>query len=185
MACSDVDKLSSRPLENPLQWYAMKIRTGGELRVAEGLSSRGYEIFVPTSVESRRYSDRIKVIKAPLFPGYAFCRLDIERRLPILQSFGVDHFVGIGRVPVPIPDAEILALHKVVASALPAQPWPYLAAGDQIHIQYGALTGLTGLLVSIKGAERLVLSVHLLQRSISVEIDRSWVRPALVKSNID
>jgi transcription antitermination factor NusG len=46
-----------------------------------------------------------------------------------------------------------------------------------VRIEFGPLVGLEGQVVFEKSRQRLVLSVHLLQRSVSVEIDRSWVRP--------
>lgn len=135
-------------------------------------------MFLPTRLESRRYSDRIRKVYSALFPGYIFARLDVEKRLPILQTAGVEHIVGLGSTPHPVSDAEIHAVQTVVRSGIETQPWSYLQAGDPVTIQYGSLTGVSGQLVQFKGQARLVLAIHLLQRSISVEIDRSWVRPA-------
>jgi len=36
---------------------------------------------------------------------------------------------------------------------------------------------VTGIVVKIKSALKLVLSIELLQRSIAVEIDRNWISP--------
>jgi transcription antitermination factor NusG len=160
-----------------LSWFALKVRTRGELLVAESLRNRGTEIFLPTYLELRRYSDRVKKTPAALFPGYLFCRIDPVNRMPILTAPGVEHFVGAGNNPAPIPDAEIAAIERVAESGAAAIPWPYIAAGQMIRIEYGALAGLEGLVVQVRGADRLILSVHLLQRSVCVEIDRSWIRP--------
>jgi hypothetical protein len=46
-----------------------------------------------------------------------------------------------------------------------------------VLVERGALCGIEGLLVGFKGKHRLVLSVALLRRSISVEVDDSSVRP--------
>ena len=80
-------------------------------------------------------------------------------------------------MPEPIAETEIAAIRTVVESELPAVPWPYLKTGNLVRIEFGPLAGLEGLVVTEKSRQRLVLSVHLLQRSVSVEIDRSWVRP--------
>jgi len=160
-----------------LPWFALKVRTRGELLVGESLRQRDTCVFVPTYVECRRYSDRIKKTPTALFPGYLFCRIDPKFRLPVLTAPGVEHFVGAGNQPSPIPDSEIAAIQRVVESGAAAIPWPYLAAGQRIRIEYGALAGLEGLVAQVRGSDRLVLSVHLLQRSVCVEIDRSWIRP--------
>ena len=52
-----------------------------------------------------------------------------------------------------------------------------MKVGNPVRIEFGPLIGLEGLVVVEKSRQRLVLSVHLLQRSVSVEIERSWVRP--------
>ena len=60
---------------------------------------------------------------------------------------------------------------------LASLPSPYLASGDAVQVDNGPLEGLTGVVVREKGTDRLVISVSLLQRSVSVEIDRDHVRP--------
>jgi hypothetical protein len=65
----------------------------------------------------------------------------------------------------------------VVSSGLWVEPWPYLEVGQQVRIQDGALGGLEGILVSFRGSRRIVVSVSLLCRSVSLEIERSAVCP--------
>jgi transcription antitermination factor NusG len=157
-------------------WFALRVRSRAEQLVGTALSGRGYEIFLPTYLECRRYSSCVKKVNAALFPGYLFCRLDVNRRLPVLSTSGVEHIVSTGGVPQPLEDSEIAAVRTLVESRLSAVPWPYLKAGNPVRIEYGPLAGIEGLVVSEKSRERLVLSVHLLQRSVAVEIERAWVR---------
>jgi|SRR5579862_9869350 len=158
-------------------WFAVKVRTRGEARVSDSLRNRDHEVFLPTCVESRPCSDRIKKVSVALFPGYVFCRLDAKLRQTVLTTPGVDHIVGSGGWPTPIPESEIAAVRSIINSRVAAVPWPYLTVGRRIRVEYGALTGLEGLVVRAGDSERLVVSVHLLQRSVSVEIDRSWIQP--------
>jgi transcription antitermination factor NusG len=160
-----------------VSWYAIKVRTRAELLVESFLRDKCQETFVPTFVECRQYSDRVTRVKAALFPGYLFCRFDSDRRLPILQSPGVQHVVGDSKGPIPVDHAEIDALQRVIAGSIAVQPWPFLRTGDRVRIQYGSFTGVEGILLSEKGADLLILSVQLLQRSVAVQMDRSWVRP--------
>lgn len=120
----------------------------------------------------------------PLFPGYIFCRLDPQHRLPVLVTPGVVQFVGIGRFPVPIDDAEIGAIQSVVRSGLQADPRPFLDVGQRVRVEDGPLTGLEGILVEVRKRSRIVLSVTLLRRSVAVEVEHEWVRPLhLVQGN--
>jgi transcription antitermination factor NusG len=160
-----------------LPWYALQVRPRFEKVIASTLLSKGYEGFLPLYRHRSRWSDRIKEVELPLFSGYMFCRFDINQRLPIMITPGVIHVVGIGKTPHPIDDNEIAALQAIVISGLQTEPRSYLNVGRKVRIEVGPLTGLEGILTALKGGHRLVVSVSLLQRSVSVEIDESWVVP--------
>jgi transcription antitermination factor NusG len=89
----------------------------------------------------------------------------------------VESIVSVGGVPTPIDENELLVIRRVVDSGLSAVPWPYLKEGDKVRVNYGSMTGVEGTLIKARGTMRLVVSVHILQRSIAFEIDREWVRP--------
>ena len=158
-------------------WYALKIRPRLEWVVAANLTAKGYDLLLPTYKSKRRWSDRIKTLELPLFPGYLFCQFDVATRLPILQTPGVCSIVGIGKCPEPINEAEIEAIRTVVDSGVTYQPHPYLSVGQLVQVEHGALTGLVGIVTQVKNDFRLIISVNLLMRSVSVEIDRAWVDP--------
>jgi transcription antitermination factor NusG len=165
------------PSGNPTAWFALRVRNRAEELVGSALESKGYEVFAPTYLDCRKYAGRIKKVNAALFPGYLFCRFDVNNRLPLLTTNGVHHIVSLGGTPTPIDEAEVEAIRLVVRSECQAIPWPYLNTGHRARIENGPFAGLEGIVMTFKGSERLVLSVHLLQRSVAVEIDRSWIRP--------
>jgi len=159
------------------RWFALQVRTRWESSTAVLLSGKGYQTFLPTYRTKKRWNGRPREVNAALFPGYVFCQFDAQRRLPILITPGVISVVGRGRIPLPVDDAEIAAIQTVVSSGFRVEPWPYLALGQKIRIESDALEGLEGILISIKGNHRIVVSVSLLRRSVSLEIDRSCVKP--------
>ena len=163
--------------ESQLPWFALQVRTRHELSVATLLRGRGYDPYVPLYKRKRRWSDRIKVVEAALFPGYLFCRLNLQNRLPVLMTPGVTQIVGFGKVPMPVAETEITAIKTAVESGLTTQPWPFLQVGDKVQIERGPLRGLEGILLEARGIKKFVLSVTLLQRSVAVEIDPSFVKP--------
>lgn len=161
----------------PQAWYALHVQPRYEKAVASGLRTRGYEDFLPTYACMRRWSDRIQKVKMALFPGYLFCRFDADHRLPILTIPGVIHIVGTGKLPRPVEEHEITALQTVVASGLLLEPWPFLQAGQRVKIQDGPLRNVEGILSEIGDRGKLIVSITLLQRSVAVMIDRSWITP--------
>jgi transcription antitermination factor NusG len=132
---------------------------------------------LPLYKSVRKWSDRVKELEQPLFPGYLFCKFDFQERRPIVTTPGVLQIVGYGRTAIPVSDHEIQALQLAVSSGIPRQPWPYLEVGQRVRVIYGTLTGLEGILVNIKGNHRVVLSVALLQRSVAMEVETSWLLP--------
>jgi transcription antitermination factor NusG len=153
----------------------LQVRVRHEADVTVHLDGKGYEWFLPLYKERRRWSDRIKQVDAPLFPGYVFCRFNPNDRLPILKTPSVTQIVGYSRVPVPVDENEIEAIRRLVASGVPNFPCAYLEVGSRVRIEAGALRGLEGILTDVKGKRRLVLSITLLQRSVAVEIDSEAV----------
>ena len=161
-----------------LFWYAIQIRSRLGGIASATLRGKGYEEFLPLYRSRRWWSDRIKQLELPLFPGYLFCRFDVSHRLmPILTTPGVIGIVGAGKTPVPVDDEEIEAIRAILRSGLAAQPWPFLRVGSKVYIERGPLAGMEGIVIDTDKIYRLVVSVSLLQRSVAVEIEREWARP--------
>jgi len=158
-------------------WFAILARSGREKYATMLLENAGFECFLPISKSTRKWSDRMKDVEVPLFPGYLFCRMNPNDRLPVLTTPGVIQIAGIGKMPIPVEEHEIAAVRQIEKSGLSAMPWPYLRVGNTARIEEGPLRGVSGIVVKIKSALKLVLSIELLQRSIAVEIDRNWISP--------
>jgi transcription antitermination factor NusG len=159
------------------RWYALQVRTRFERVVALHVGNKGFEEYLPMYRAARQWSDRVKQIDVPLFPGYVFCKFDINERLPVLMIPGVMSVVNFGGTPFAIPEPEIRGLQNVVGSGLDYEPWPFSSVGQPVQVKFGPLRGLEGLIVEVKKNYRLVISVTLLRRSVSVEIDRDSVTP--------
>ena len=153
-------------------WFAIHIKSRMEQTTGELLRTKGYEIFVPTYKTAEGRSS----VHVPLFPGYAFCRFDPDVRCPILTTPGVLRVVGYGKRPAVVCETEIEAIRRIVLSSLEAKPHEYLTTGQVVLVNQGPLRGIVGKIVSLRSSTRLIVSVTLLQRSVSVEIDRECVQ---------
>jgi transcription antitermination factor NusG len=160
-------------------WFAILVRRGEEKSATLLLENAGYECFLPLSNCNRSLGDHTNVISLPLFSGYLFCRMNPHHRLPVLKTPGIVQIVGVGEKPIPVEEDEIAAIQRVVKSGLSTMPWPYLQGGQMGRIQEGLLCGITGIVIKIKMGMKLVLSVNVIQRSLAVEIDRSWITQAV------
>jgi transcription termination/antitermination protein NusG len=160
-------------------WYAVWTRSHCERLVAQQLAGKGFEAFLP---EVRVRSRRVKVaqrIPMPMFPGYLFVRdaLDKTRYIEMLNVRGIVRVLEDGWTRLtPIPAAEIEALQRVIDANVDVDPYPHLQHGDRVRVVEGPLSGVEGIFIQDKyNKGRLVLSVDLLGRSISVEVDDTAV----------
>lgn len=164
-------------MESAAQWYALAVKSRFEKVVARNLEAKGYEGFLPLARHRRRWSDRSKEITLPLFPGYVFCRFDLSSdRLPILMIPGVNALTGFGKEPAVVDPAELGSVRALLESGVHCRPWPFLAVGEKVTVEHGALAGVDGIVTKVRNEYRLVISVSLLQRAVAVEIDRADVR---------
>ena len=158
-------------------WFALHTRARWESSAADLLRGKGLETLLPTYTTRRKWSDRVKVVESPLFPGYLFCRFDVHNRLPVLMTPGVISVVGRGKAPVAVDEAEIASIRAAIGSGVHLEPWPYLEVGERVRIKHDVLDGMEGILTSFKGGHRVIISVTLLRRSVALEIDRSRILP--------
>jgi transcription antitermination factor NusG len=161
------------PLFEPTYWYAVHTRARHEQKVVKQLQEKGATTFLPLVTQTHRWSDRRKVVELPLFPCYAFACLapSVEMRLPVLQTPGVLSIVGARGVGASIPDKEIEDIQTLLAQNVSSSLYPFVKVGQRVRIRGGCLDGVEGILVAEKSDRRLVVSIELIQQSVSVQID--------------
>ncbi len=166
-----------QPKSNAVKpWYAVRVKPNYEKPVAAALRGRGYEEFLPLVSSKKQWSDRVKTTELPLFPGYVFCRVNLEDRLSLVTTPGFLYLVGVGKTPLAVEEGEILGIQRVLRSGMPVMPYPDLVIGQKVELQQGPLQGVQGVIASIDDRHRFYVSVTLLQRSISVEVEPRWVK---------
>ena len=157
------------------KWFAVQVALRHERKVALMLGCKGCVHFLPTYKSKRKWTDRSKLIEQPLFPGYVFCQITRPLARHVLGTPGVHRIVAFGGRPCPVSDEEILVLRQVVSSGEDVQPSQYLAIGKRVKITSGPFAGVSGFLTQFKNQQRLVISVDLIQKSVSIEVDISSV----------
>lgn len=154
-------------------WYAVQTYPRHEKAVAEQLQSEKIECLLPLIVRVHKWSDRNQSVSTPLFPGYAFVQLNEYRRdrVRVLRRPGVVRFVGNSQGPIALEAHEIRHIRRLMEHKVSCEPHPFLQAGQKVRIRDGALRGLEGILLREAGKDSLILSVSLIQRSLSIRIE--------------
>jgi transcriptional antiterminator RfaH len=159
------------------EWFALRVRTNREKAVQTALRAHGIREFLPVYSEDVRWSDRVKRIERPLIPGYIFTEMfDADQNcLPVLDIPGVVHVLPSNLLPSAVPIEQIELLRKLLGSMLPLRPSAYVV-GELVTVTTGALEGTTGVIVRVKDALRLVVSVEMFKRAVSIELDSESVK---------
>jgi transcription antitermination factor NusG len=170
------------PFQHDVQtgsWYAVQTRSRHERVAAYQFKTRGIVQYCPTVVETHRWSDRHRKIEIPLFPGYIFVRIAAsnECRLAVLRTHGVLRIVGSAPLGTPIPDEQIDSVRALLACNLPWTFHPFLKEGQRVRIRGGALDGVEGVFVKRAGLDTLIISVEVVQRSLSISVQGYDLEP--------
>jgi transcription termination/antitermination protein NusG len=168
--------LSGDDPQTASRWFAVWTRSRHERAVFDQLTERGIEAFLPTVPRWSRWKDRKKKIDWPLFPGYCFAHIEAVGRLSVLKCAGVVSIVSFDGELAPVPDEEIESIRTLVHSALPYDPCPMLKTGTKVEVVHGPLKGVVGKLQRKGPNTRLVLSVDLIGRGVSVQVDAADVK---------
>ncbi|MBW2609730.1 MAG: UpxY family transcription antiterminator [Deltaproteobacteria bacterium] len=156
------------------KWYAVHTRSRFEQKVHDGIIGKSIEVFLPRIQVMSRRKDRRKKILVPLIPGYVFVHTDLhpDEYLDILKTAGVVRLVGFEGKPVPARDEEISSLMILDGTDRTVQNRTYMNKGDMVMIMEGPLKGLVGFYLRHKDkSDKVVVSIELLHRSMSVEIE--------------
>jgi len=151
-------------------WFAVFTRSHHEKRVAQHLTQRGIQSFLPLYKAVHQWTHYRRVaLDLPLFPNYIFVHIAAQERIRTLEVPGILSLVGHGNPPASLPDVEIESLRSGLQSRN-FEPHPYLAVGKRVRIAAGPLAGMEGIVLRRKSGLRVVLTVDLIRQSVAVEV---------------
>jgi len=170
-----------RPLvEAAPPWFAVRTRSNHERVAVQRLLAKGVEAYLPTLLVRSRRRDRKAVIARPLFPGYFFARVHLDHpdRIEVVKAPGVMHFVGFAGGPVSVPEWQVESIRRALESEQSPELLWKLVRGQRVKVMAGALAGAQGVVVAHEeGSHRLVISIDLLGRSLSVKVSPRDLEP--------
>lgn len=161
------------------EWIILRTKTFRE-RVAESfLARKRVACFLPTRKQILRKGGlRASGQASPLFPGYIFVKADPEMSIDIRFVPGAIGPIIFNGALATVSFEELERIRGVASSGCPIDSHERVFAGEKVRITKGPLTGIAGDLLRVGNGLKFVLNVPLLNRSVSVEIDRNWIEPA-------
>jgi transcription termination/antitermination protein NusG len=169
--------MQEHTVQERASWYAVSTRSRQEKLATLTLKSLGIRNFLPLVEEERRWSDRRKVVEIPLFPGYLFVQIPrtVEAQLTVRKVPGIVNFVGSQNGPLAVPESELDSVRAVLSRGSGCSTCPFIQAGDRVRVVAGALVGIEGTFLRHGAQSKLIISVEMIQRSVSVNVAASDV----------
>jgi transcription antitermination factor NusG len=136
------------------------------------LANKGITAFVPTVKERHRWSDRQKIVEVPLFFCYVFVNVPTWQQVhyEVQRTSGFLRWVGTSGEPTAIPYPQIEAVRSTLAIGLSPSPYPFLKLGQKVRVRGGCLDGVEGILIENGSDSRLIVSIDLIQQSVSISL---------------
>ena len=170
LACPSSIRFGFEDAEIP-RWYVAYTYPRHEKAVAEQLEHKSVETFLPTFAQTSQWKDRKVKLEVPLFPGYVFARIAVRERVKVLSVPSVVRMLSHRGTLAPVSDEEIDTIRLCIKEKANLRPHPFLAIGDLVRVRGGVFEGVQGIVVRYNNGCKLVVSIALIQQSVSMEID--------------
>lgn len=172
-------RVESRTLAGNERWFLVHTQPKSERKAEWHLGAQGFRTFLPQFQKTVRHARKLTTVQAPLFPGYLFVVLDLERDrwLSVRSTVGVSRlFTQDGR-PVPVPAGIVESLIAHSDGSLTRLD-DGLVEGQAVRILRGPFADFVGKLARLDATGRVQVLLQMMGASVPVVLHRSALSPA-------
>ena len=169
-----------RELAGNEKWFLVRSRPKAETKAQWHLGAQGFRTFLPQFQKTTRHARKLRTAKAPLFPGYLFVALDLERDrwLSVRSTVGVTDLYGNrDGIPVAVPHGIVETLINQCDSDL-VRLDDGLVEGQSVRILSGPFADFVGNLKKLNDAGRVQVLLQMMGSVVPVVLHRSALAPA-------
>ena len=157
-------------------WIAVYTKSRHEQIVVNELNKKNIESYCPMLKERRQWSDRKKWVYFPLFRSYVFANIEIKENIYVLQTIGVNKIVKFQEKISIIPDQVIDNIKNIIEGGYNVEQTDYFIKGDEVRVVSGPLKGLDGVVLDLRGANKIIIKIEAIQQAFSVEISSGLIK---------
>ena len=153
-------------------WFAVATRPRLENVARSNLERQDYKVLLPSVRLRRRQRGRWRSVLEPMFPGYLFVALNLDKDnfASIRSTVGCIGLVRFGGDPPAIPESVICPLLELKDS--PVDFNMRLSAGETVRLEDGPLEGMEAIYTKSKGGDRVEILLELLGRKQTITTSR-------------
>ncbi len=134
-----------------MPWYVLITKPKSEKKVTERLKKLGITAFLPTKVEHKKWSDRIKKVESPLLPSTVFVQTSNTDRNNVFNVPGVVRYLFWLGKPAEVTEEEIETLKEVCTDSVQLESVEALKKGDEIEVNNLGSTPQKGVVKKVSG----------------------------------
>lgn len=166
-------------IESQKQWYAVYTLPRSEKKLANQLSKRGMNHYLPLIPVKRQWSDRIKTVQMPVFASYVFVKIDIHsERIRVLEIPGAHHFVSHLGSPHSIPNEDIdfvMELIRDFPDKIRIEKEKSMQPGKKVLITSGAFKGKMAQVIRKGNKASIKVSLSGIDTSIFMDVNPEFL----------
>ena len=156
------------------EWHVLHVNANHEKKVAQHLSVRSIEHYLPVYSERSRWSDRFVTLERPLFVGYVFVRCSPRARLSVISTPGVIRLLD-DSIGCAVSCEEIERIREGLASGCLLRPYFDLPVGTPVRVRTGVFAGAEGVVTAIRQRCKVVMTFTAVSQCFSLEVERDDV----------
>src|SRR4051812_30464370 len=162
------------------RWFAVQTLHRRESGAQLQLEAQGFTAFLPQITRTIRHARRLRTVRTPLFPSYAFVSLDLERDrwLSVNGTFGVARLVMAHGRPVPVPPGVVESFLDLQDANGVVRLDHDLFVGQRVEVIAGPFAQALGALARLDGPERVQVLLEIMGGKVAVTIPRASLRAA-------
>jgi transcription antitermination factor NusG len=153
-------------------WYVLHVIANHEKRVAQYLSGRSIEYYLPLYKERARWSDRTVINERPLFTGYVFVRFPQQNRISVISTPGVLRVLGYG-IQDMVSDEELDRIRVGLDSGMVLRPHPDVTMGTRVRVRDGVFGGIEGMVTELRHRCHVIIALSAANQCFSLEVDQN------------
>jgi len=166
------------PSELPRLWYAVCTRPRFEKKTRVFLEREEIPNWLPLQRSQRQWSDRKRMVDAPVFNSYIFVHITESEFYKTLNTYGVSRFVYYNGKPAVVPDRDIDFLRRVFDEGYTVEARPIsFQLGMRVRIMRGAFAGREGILVAEGNRQRFRVDLKQIGQSILFDFTPDALEP--------
>ena len=170
------EQLSNSTRVSELLWFVAHTKPRREKKLVEYCQRQGFAVTLPCYNSAHKYRGKTVVFRKPLFPGYAFLKLQPEQKGAVRQNDLVANLLEVFDQETFRQQLE--GILTALDTDLEVRLAPAIGEGMRVRIKGGPLQGLEGWVEKRYGMTTVLLRLDFIHQAAAVQLDADLLTPS-------